>query len=135
VNARANRREFITLIAKISMASAGNGTFQHVSGALFKMIAGINMTHVPYRGAGPALIDFVGGQVQIMFDTLPSSIEHIRAGKLRPLAVTAAMRSEALPDVPTVADFLAGYETTLWWGVGALKNTPAESRPELAGAG
>jgi len=66
---------------------------------------------------------------------LPSSIEHIRAGKLRPLAVTAAMRSEALPDVPTVADFLAGYETTLWWGVGALKNTPAESRPELAGAG
>src|SRR5262249_51354290 len=112
------------------MASAGNGTFQHVSGALFKMIAGINMTHVPYRGVGPALIDLVGGQVQIMFDTLPSSIEHIRAGKLRPLAVTAAMRSEA-----TVADFLAGYETTVWWGVGAPKNTPAESRPELAGAG
>jgi tripartite-type tricarboxylate transporter receptor subunit TctC len=112
--------------AKISMASAGNGTFQHVSGELFKMIAGINMTHVPYRGAGPALIDLVGGQVQIMFDTLPSSIEHIRAGKLRPLAVTAAMRSEALPDVPTVGDFLAGYESTVWWGIGAPKSTPAE---------
>ena len=112
--------------AKISMASAGNGTFQHVSGELFKMIAGINMTHVPYRGAGPALIDLVGGQVQIMFDTLPSSIEHIRAGKLRPLAVTAAMRSEALPDVPTVGDFLAGYEATVWWGIGAPKSTPGE---------
>ena len=90
------------------------------------MIAGINMTHVPYRRAGPALIDLVGGQVQIMFDTLPSSIEHIRAGKLRPLAVTAAMRSEALPDVPTVGDFLAGYESTAWWGIGAPKSTPAE---------
>ena len=112
--------------AKISMASAGNGTFQHVSGELFKMIAGINMTHVPYRGAGPALIDLVGGQVQIMFDTLPSSIEHIRAGSLRPLAVTAAKRSEALPDVPTVSDFFAGYESTVWWGIGAPKSTPAE---------
>jgi tripartite-type tricarboxylate transporter receptor subunit TctC len=111
---------------KISMASAGNGTFQHVSGELFKMIAGINMTHVPYRGAAPALIDLVGGHVQIMFDTLPSSIEHIRAGKLRPLAVTAAMRSEALPDLPTVGDLLAGYESTVWWGIGAPKSTPAE---------
>jgi tripartite-type tricarboxylate transporter receptor subunit TctC len=111
---------------KINMASTGSGTFQHVSGELFKMIAGINMTHVPYRGAGPALIDLVGGQVQIMFDSLPSSIEHIRAGKLRPLAVTAAMRSEALPDLPTVGEFLAGYESTGWWGIGAPKSTPAE---------
>jgi tripartite-type tricarboxylate transporter receptor subunit TctC len=111
---------------KISMASPGNGTFQHVSGELFKMMAGISMTHVPYRGAGPALIDLVGGQVQIMFDTLPSSIEHIRTGALRPLAVTAAMRSEALPDVPTVGDFLAGYESTVWWGIGAPKRTPTE---------
>jgi tripartite-type tricarboxylate transporter receptor subunit TctC len=112
--------------AKISMASAGNGTYQHVSGELFKMMAGVNMTHVPYRGAGPALIDLVGGQVQIMFDTLPSSIEHIRSGKLRPLAVTAAARSEALPNLPTVGDFLAGYEATTWWGITAPKSTSPE---------
>jgi tripartite-type tricarboxylate transporter receptor subunit TctC len=122
--------EFITYAkmnpGKVNMASAGNGTFQHVSGELFKMIAGINMTHVPYRGVGAALIDLVGGQVQIMFDTLPASIQHIRAGKLRPLAVTAAMRSEALPDIPTVGDFLAGYESTAWWGIGAPKSTPLE---------
>jgi tripartite-type tricarboxylate transporter receptor subunit TctC len=111
---------------KISMASAGNGTFQHVSGELFKMMAGVDMTHVPYRGAGPALIDMLGGQVQIMFDTLPSSIEHIRGGKLRPLAVTAAVRSEALPDLPTVGDFLTGYEATGWWGIVAPKGTPIE---------
>jgi tripartite-type tricarboxylate transporter receptor subunit TctC len=112
--------------AKISMASAGNGTYQHVSGELFKMMAGVNMTHVPYRGAGPALIDLVGGQVQIMFDTLPSSIEHIRSGKLRPLAVTAAARSEAPPNLPTVGDFLAGYEATTWWGITAPKSTSPE---------
>ena len=111
---------------KISMASAGNGTFQHVSGELFKMMAGVDMIHVPYRGAGPALIDMVGGQVQIMFDTLPSSIEHIRGGKLRPLAVTAAIRSEALPDLPIVGDFLTGYEATAWWGIVAPKGTPTE---------
>jgi tripartite-type tricarboxylate transporter receptor subunit TctC len=111
---------------KISMASAGNGTFQHVSGELFKMMAGVDMTHVPYRGAGPALIDMLGGQVQIMFDSLPSSIEHIRGGKLRPLAVTAAVRSEALPDLPTVGDFLTGYEATGWWGIVAPKGTPIE---------
>jgi tripartite-type tricarboxylate transporter receptor subunit TctC len=111
---------------KISMASAGIGTFQHVSGELFKMMAGVDMTHVPYRGAGPALIDMIGGQVQIMFDTLPSSIEHIRGGKLRPLAVTAPVRSEALPDLPTVGDFLTGYEATGWWGIVAPKSTPTE---------
>jgi tripartite-type tricarboxylate transporter receptor subunit TctC len=111
---------------KISMASGGNGTFQHMSGELFKMMAGVDMTHVPYRGAGPALIDMVGGQVQIMFDTLPSSIEHIRGGKLRPLAVTAAVRSESLPDLPTVGDFLTGYEATAWWGIVAPKGTPTD---------
>jgi tripartite-type tricarboxylate transporter receptor subunit TctC len=116
---------------KISMASAGNGTFQHLSGELFKMMTGVDMTHVPYRGAGPALIDMVGGQVQIMFDTLPSSIEHIRGGKLRPLAVTAAARSEALPDLPTVGDFLTGYEATAWWGIVAPKGTPTETVARL----
>jgi tripartite-type tricarboxylate transporter receptor subunit TctC len=122
--------EFITYAkinpGKVNMASPGIGTFQHVSGELFKMIAGINMTHVPYRGVSAALVDLIGGQVQIMFDTLPASIEHIRAGKLRPLAVTDATRSDALPDIPTVGDFLAGYESTAWWGIGAPKSTPAE---------
>jgi tripartite-type tricarboxylate transporter receptor subunit TctC len=111
---------------KINMASGGNGTSQHVSGELFKMMTGINMVHVPYRGAGPALTDLLGGQVQVMFDTAPGSIEHIRAGKLRPLAVTTATRSQALPDVPTVGDFVPGYEASTFHGVGVPKNTPAE---------
>ena len=111
---------------KINMASAGNGSFQQVSGELFKMMAHVDMIHVPYRGAGPALTDLLGGQVQIMFDTLPSSIEHIKAGELRALAVTAAMRSEALPDLPTVGEFLPGYEASTWWGIVAPRNTPAE---------
>ena len=111
---------------KINMASAGNRYPPHVSGELFKMMTGVNMVHVPYRGSAPALIDLIGGQVQVMFDVLPASIEHIRAGKLRALAVTTATRSEALPDIPTVGDFVPGYEASGWFGVVAPKNTPAE---------
>jgi tripartite-type tricarboxylate transporter receptor subunit TctC len=111
---------------KLNMASSGNGSTIHVSGELFKMMTGVNMIHVPYRGAAPALTDMLGGQVQVMFDNIPTSIEYIRAGKLRPLAVTGATRSELLPDVPTVADFVPGYEASAWYGVGAPKNTPAE---------
>jgi tripartite-type tricarboxylate transporter receptor subunit TctC len=111
---------------KLNMASAGNGTPQHVSGELFKMMAGVNMTHVPYRGSAPALTDLLGGQVQVVFDTTLASIEYIRAGRLRPLAVTTATRLEALPDIPTVGDFLPGYEASGWYGVGVPKNTPAE---------
>ena len=111
---------------KINMASGGNGTTLHVSGELFKMMTGVNMIHVPYRGAGPMLIDLLGGQVQVTFDPMPSSIEYIRAGKLRALAVTTAIRSEALPDVPSVGEFVPGYEASTWYGVGAPKNTPAE---------
>ena len=90
------------------------------------MMAGVDMVHVPYRGAAPALTDLLGGQVQVMFASMASSIEHIRAGKLRALAVTTATRSEALPDIPTVGDFVPGYEASAWYGVGAPKNTPAE---------
>ena len=104
---------------KLNMASAGNGTAPHVSGELFKMMTGINMVHVPYRGAAPALTDLLGGQVQVMFAPMPASIEHIRAGKLRALAVTTATRSEALPDVPTVGEFVPGYEASAWIGIGA----------------
>jgi tripartite-type tricarboxylate transporter receptor subunit TctC len=111
---------------KINMASAGNGSTPHVAGELFKMMAGVNLIHVPYRSAGPALTDLLGGQVQVMFDNMASSIEHIRAGKLRPLAVTTTMRSETLPDVPTVSEFVPGYEVSNWFGVGAPKATPAE---------
>jgi tripartite-type tricarboxylate transporter receptor subunit TctC len=111
---------------KISMGSAGNGTSNHMSGELFKMMAGVNMVHVPYRGAAPAMTDLLGGQVQVMFDNLPPAIEHIRTGRLRPLAVTTAIRSEALPDVPTVSDFLPGYEASAWTGIGVPKNTPVE---------
>jgi tripartite-type tricarboxylate transporter receptor subunit TctC len=111
---------------KINFASGGNGTSQHVCGELFKMMAGVDMVHVPYRGAGPALIDLLGGQVQLMFDVMPGSIEHIHAGRVRPLAVTTAMRSQALPDLPTVADILPGFEASSWYGIGAPRNTPAE---------
>jgi tripartite-type tricarboxylate transporter receptor subunit TctC len=98
----------------------------HVSGELFKMMTGVEMLHVPYRGAGPALNDLLSGQMQVMFDAMPSSIAHIRAGKLHPLAVTTAMRWEGLPDIPTVGDFVAGYETSVWSGIGAPRNTPTE---------
>ena len=111
---------------KINMASAGSGSPPHLAGELFKMMTGIDMVHVPYRGAAPALTDLIAGQVQVMFGTLPSSIEHIRAGKLRALAVTTAARSDALPDVPTVGEFVPGYEASAWYGIGAPKDTPAE---------
>jgi tripartite-type tricarboxylate transporter receptor subunit TctC len=111
---------------KLNMASGGVGSTQHVYGELFKMMTGVDMLHVPYRGGGPALTDLLAGQVPVMFDTLATSIEHIRAGKLRALAVTSAARSEVLPDVPTVGDFVPGYEGTGWQGVGAPRNTPTE---------
>ncbi len=110
---------------KISMGSAGVGSSNHVSGELFKMLAGVRMVHVPYRGSAPALTDLIGGQVQVLFSAVTSSIETIKAGKVRALAVTTAMRSEALPDLPTVAEFVPGYEASNWWGIGAPKSTPA----------
>jgi tripartite-type tricarboxylate transporter receptor subunit TctC len=109
---------------KISYASAGNGTSAHLAAELFKAMTGVDLLHVPYRGSAPALTDLLAGQVQVMFDSMPSSIEHIRAGKLRALAVTAATRSEALPDVPAVADTVPGYDTYGWFGVAAPKETP-----------
>jgi tripartite-type tricarboxylate transporter receptor subunit TctC len=111
---------------KLNMASVGNGSSPHVAGELFKMMTGVNMVHVQYRSSGPALIDLLGGQVQVMFNGAGSSIEYIRAGKLRALAVTTATRSEALPEVPTVGEFVPGYEASAFFGIGAPKNTPAE---------
>ncbi len=109
---------------KVSMASAGVGSPQHMSGELFKMMAGVNMQHVPYRGGPPALTDLLGGQVQVYFATTASSIAYIRTGALRALAVTTAARSAILPDVPTISEFLTGYEVSLWYGFGAPRNTP-----------
>ena len=111
---------------KINMASAGNGTPPHMAGELFKMMAGVNMVHVPYRGEGSALTDLLGGQVQVMFPAHAATIEYVRAGKLRALAVTTATRWEALPDIPTMGDFVPGYEASVWFGVGAPANTPNE---------
>src|SRR5262249_39228413 len=111
---------------KINMASPGNGTGPHLAGELFKMMTGIDVLHVPYRGGAPALTDLIGGQVQMMFDALPSSIEHIKGGKLRALAVTTASRSKALPEVPTIGEFVSGYEASAWFGVGAPNATPVE---------
>jgi tripartite-type tricarboxylate transporter receptor subunit TctC len=111
---------------KINMASAGIGGPQHVAGELFKFMAGVNLVHVPYRGSTPGLTDLLGGQVQVMFDVTPSSLPHVKAGKLRALAVTTKARLDVLPDVPPVGDFLPGYETSAWIGFGAPKNTPAE---------
>jgi len=111
---------------RISMASAGVGSGPHVSGELFKMMAGVDMLHVPYRGDAPALTDLLGGQVQVYFSGVAATLEHIRTGKLRPLAVTTASRSEALPDVQSVADFVPGYEASVLFGVGAPRNTPTE---------
>jgi len=122
--------EFIAYVkanpGKINMASGGNGSSQHVTGELFNMMTGTTMVHVPYRGSTPALADLVGGQVQVMFDTLPSSIELIRAGKLRALAVTTATRSEALPGTPSLGEFVPGYEASALSGIAAPRNTPAD---------
>jgi tripartite-type tricarboxylate transporter receptor subunit TctC len=111
---------------KLTMASGGIGSLSHVAGELFKMMASVDLVHVPYRGQGPALTDLLGGQVQVMFAITVASIEYIRAGKLRPLAVTTATRSEALPDIPTVGESVPGYEASNWTVVGAPRNTPAE---------
>jgi tripartite-type tricarboxylate transporter receptor subunit TctC len=122
--------EFITYAKtnprKLSMASAGTGVGGHIAGELFKMMAGVDMVHVPYRSGGPALTDLLGGQVQVMFAATPASIEYIRGGRLRALAVTTATRSDALPDIPTVGEFVPDYEASVWFGVGAPKATPAE---------
>jgi tripartite-type tricarboxylate transporter receptor subunit TctC len=111
---------------RINMASAGNGTLPHVAGELFKMMTGIDMLTVTYRGAAPALADLLGGQVQVYFGTTPASIEYIRTGKLRAIAVTTTTRLDVLPDLPTVNDSLPGYEASGWWGVGAPRGTPTE---------
>ncbi len=111
---------------KINMASAGNGSTPHLAGELFKIMAGVNLIHVPYRGGGTALPDLLAGQVQVYFANMASSIEHIRAGKLRALAVTTAARSEALPEVPTVSEFVPGYEASGWFGIAAPKSTSSE---------
>jgi len=109
---------------KVNMASAGNGSSVHVSGELFKLMAGVDLTHVPYRGAGPMLSDLLGGQVQVAFPDIGSSLEHVKAGKLRAIGVTTASRSEALPDVPSVGEFVPGYEAINWFGLAAPKGTP-----------
>jgi tripartite-type tricarboxylate transporter receptor subunit TctC len=111
---------------KINYGSAGNGTPQHISCELFKMMAGVNLVHVPYRGGAPATTDLVGGHLQVIFSPVPESIEHIKAGKLRPLAVTTATRLDVLPNVPTVGDFVPGYEASGFAGIGAPKSTPVE---------
>jgi tripartite-type tricarboxylate transporter receptor subunit TctC len=110
---------------KITMASAGIGSPQHISGELFKMMTGVDMVHIPYRGGAPALADLISGQVQVYFASTVSSIEYIKTGKLRPLGVTSATRSEVLPDVPPIGDFVPGYEASGWFGIGAPRNTPA----------
>jgi tripartite-type tricarboxylate transporter receptor subunit TctC len=111
---------------KLNMASVGKGTGTHVAGELLMMMAGLNIVHVPYRGGAPAMTDLIAGQVQVMFGAVMGMIEHVKAGKLRALAVTTATRSEVLPDIPTVGDFVPGYEASAWFGIGAPNNTPAE---------
>jgi tripartite-type tricarboxylate transporter receptor subunit TctC len=116
---------------KISMGSGGNGSPAHVTGELFKMMAGVNLVHVPYRGAAPAITDLLGGQIHVTFTDMAASIEYIRAGRLRALAVTTATRSEALPDTPTIGDFVPGFEASQWVGLSAPKNTASEILSEL----
>jgi tripartite-type tricarboxylate transporter receptor subunit TctC len=122
--------EFITYAkanpGKINMGSAGIGSVTHICGELFKMLSGVNLVHVPYRGAGPALVDLLGGQVQVMFVGVTEAIEYIKVGRLRALAVTTAARTSALPDIPTVGEFVAGYEAVTFYGIGAPKSTPAD---------
>ena len=109
---------------KINYASAGNGTSPHLAAELFKAMTGVNIAHVPYRGSAPALVDMLAGQVQVIFDTVPTSIEHIKSGKLRALGVTTTTRADVLPDVPTIADTVPGYDVSAWWGIGVPKGTP-----------
>jgi len=122
--------EFITYAkanpGKVNMASSGNGTSVHLSGELFMAMTGVKMTHVPYRGSNPALTDMISGQVQVMFDNMPSCLPHIKAGKLRALAVTTEKRSDQLPDVPTLAETVSGYEASAWFGMGAPAKTPPD---------
>ncbi len=113
-------------LGKVNMASAGVGSGNHLRGELFKIMAGVNMIHVPYRGEAPALADMLGGQVQVIFSTMPATLEYIMSGRLRPLAVTTAARSEALPNIPTVGEFLPRYDAVGWHGVGVPKHTPTE---------
>ena len=117
---------------KINMASSGSGTGAHLSGELFNMMAGTNMIHVPYRGAAPALVDLIAGQVQVQFASAPETIEYVRNGKLRAIGVTTSTRSAALPEIPAIDEFVPGYETTAWWGLGAPKNTPATILEKLS---
>jgi tripartite-type tricarboxylate transporter receptor subunit TctC len=117
--------------SKINMASAGAGGSDHMSGEMFKTMTGVSMIHVPYRGGSPAMTDLIGGRVQVSFASMPTSIEYIKAGKLRALAVTTATRSDVLPEIPTVSDFVPGYEASTWWGLGAPKGTPAETIDKL----
>jgi tripartite-type tricarboxylate transporter receptor subunit TctC len=125
-----NVQEFIAYCkanpGKINMASSGSGTSVHLSGELFKSMTGCDMLHVPYKGAGPALTDLIGGQVHVIFDNLPSSVGHIKGGRIRALAVTSEQRDGALPDVPTVAETVPGYEATAWFGIGMPKGTPRD---------
>ena len=127
--------EFITYAkanpGKVILASSGSGTSVHLSGELFKMMAGVDLTHVPYKGAGPVFPDLIGGQVHVMFDNMPSSIEFIKSGKLRALGVTTLKRSPQLPDVPTVGETVKGYEASAWFGMGAPKGTPANAVAKL----
>jgi tripartite-type tricarboxylate transporter receptor subunit TctC len=111
---------------KINMASAGNGSAPHIAGELFKMMAGVDLVHIPYRGQGPALTDLLGGDVQVLFATAPGTSDYIKTGKLRALAVTSAARATILPQLATVGDFVPGYEASQWYGISAPKNTPAE---------
>ena len=111
---------------RLNMASAGNGTSSHLSGELFKIMTGVDILHVPYRGAAAALTDLIAARVQVYFDLMPNSIAHIRSGKVRPLAITTTTRSGALPDLPSVGDFVPGYEVNTWFGVGAPRGTPAD---------
>jgi tripartite-type tricarboxylate transporter receptor subunit TctC len=119
---------------KINWASSGNGTSVHLSGELFKIMTGVDLTHVPYRGSAPALTDLIAGTVQVMFDNMPSSLPHIQAGKLRALGVTTAQRSDALPQVPAVAETVPGYEASAFFGMSVPKGTPAEIIEKLNNA-
>jgi tripartite-type tricarboxylate transporter receptor subunit TctC len=116
---------------KLSMGSGGLGSPQHITGELFRVVTGVDLVYVHYRGGAPAVADLVGGQLQAMFDVMLESIQHILAGKLRPLAVTTAVRTPLLPEVPTMAEFLPGFESGVWWGLGAPRNTPAEITDKL----